>query len=299
MRVDSGRLLRAVGRGSRHFLRQNGMVYSAAVAFNILLSAIPILFLVFWATAMLIGRDELPFRQLAGFLHDTVPYGASVLVPNLRKLFASGATIGIVGGVLLVISSFSATAAVHTSLAVMMDQPQGRRLIRGAAFHVALVLALIVFASAVIVIPPLWEGLSLLPVKIPRRWDPALGLVTAVVSDVALAGVVFVGSALSYRYLSPRAVAFRDACAGAFAFSALLSLLKLGVSFYIRKFSRLSLIYGSLFRIVSFIIVAYLFAAAYLYCASIIGMLESGEAGDAAVPGEGESAGGPGDSRGD
>lgn len=299
MRTLPKRVLRAAARGGRRFARNNGMVYSAAVAFNILLSAIPVLFLVFAATALLIGRDELPFRELAEIFRKTFPYGAQVLIANVRKLFQSGAAFGVVGSILLVLSSFSATAAVHTSLAVMMGTPRRRQLLRGAAFHVALVLTLIVITAAVIVIPPLWKGLSFLPVRIPRKWDAALGLLVEIVSDVVLMGIVFVGSAMSYRYLSPRPVRFRNAFAGALAFCALLFPLKFGLSFYIRKFSRLSLIYGSLFRIVSFIIVAYLFAAAYLYCASIIGMLESEEGGDAAIPGEGTGAGGNGAPGGD
>ena len=36
----------------------------------------------------------------------------------------------------------------------------------------------------------------------------------------------------------------------------------------------MNLLYGSLFSIICFILVAYLFAAAYLYGASVIGVLE-------------------------
>lgn len=291
--------LRAVAGGARSFWRRNGMVYSAAVAFNILLSAIPVLFLVFAATALLVGPDELPFRQLAEILRKTFPYGAQVLVPTLRTLFESGATFGIVGGVLLLASSFSATAAVHTSLAVMMGKPRRAQFLRGAAFHVGLVLVLIVLFSSAIAIPPLWKGLSFFPGRIPRRWDAALSLLAEIFSDAFLAGIVFVGAALSYRYLSPRPVRFRNALGGSLLLIVLLFSLRAGVSFYIRKFSKLSVIYGSLFRIVSFIIVAYLFAAAYLYCASIIGMLESEEGEGAAIPGEGAGAGGTEPSGGD
>lgn len=291
MRALPQRFLRAAGGGARLFHRRNGMVYSAAIAFNLLLSAVPVLFLVFWATSLLIGRDELPFRQLSAFLHRTVPYGAPVLVPTLRQLFASGATFGIVGGLLLLVSSFSATAAVHTSLAVMMGRPRSRQLLRGAAFHVVLVLALIVAASAAILVPPVWKGLSFLPVRIPRGWQTVLGTAAGIAADAVLAGVVFGGSALSYRYLAPQPVRSGNAIAGAAAFCAILLALNLAVSFYIRKISSLSVIYGSMFRIVSFIIVIYLFAAAYLVCASFIGMLESDGGDGAAVPGEGRGAG--------
>jgi uncharacterized BrkB/YihY/UPF0761 family membrane protein len=54
----------------------------------------------------------------------------------------------------------------------------------------------------------------------------------------------------------------------------LLQGLKFGFIFSVRKFSKLNLLYGSLFSIICFIIIDYLFAAAYLYGACVIGVLE-------------------------
>jgi uncharacterized BrkB/YihY/UPF0761 family membrane protein len=45
----------------------------------------------------------------------------------------------------------------------------------------------------------------------------------------------------------------------------------------------LNLLYGSLFSIICFILVAYLFAAAYLYGASVIGVLER-TGGEGSIP---------------
>jgi uncharacterized BrkB/YihY/UPF0761 family membrane protein len=53
------------------------------------------------------------------------------------------------------------------------------------------------------------------------------------------------------------------------------------------KFSQLNILYGSLFSIICFIIVAYLFAAAYLYGASVIGVLER-TGGETLIPAEEE-----------
>jgi YihY family inner membrane protein len=274
-----------ISTGAGHFIRSHGFVYSAAVAFNLLLSAIPVLFLVFAASSFLLGRNELPFSMLSSILKETFPYGAQVLVPNLKKIFASGATFGILGTALLVAASFSATDAVHTSLAVMLKAPQGRRFLRSASFHVALVVVLTVMVSAAIVVPPLWSGLSYLKKGFSADWDAAFHLLLAAVGDIALAGIIFVAGALSYRYLSPLRVRLVNAMAGSLAFLVLLYAIKSGFTFYVRKFSRLNLIYGSLFSIVCFIIVAYLFAAAYLFCASIIGVMEGEE-------GKGESSAG-------
>jgi membrane protein len=269
-----GRVVEITREGASGFFRRHGMVYSASVAFNLLLSAIPILFLVFAATSLILGTKDLPFAELAELLKNTFPYGAQILVPTLKGLFASGATFGILGFLLLVLSSFSATEAVHTSLSVMMEIGDKKRFWRRAASHVAMVLALTVLAFSAILVPPLWQGLTVITSGMPGGLDSAFHLLLKTVSDVALLGILFAGGAASYRYLSPIRVRWRNALTGSSLFIVLIHGIKFGFTFYIKKFSKLNVIYGSLFGIVCFIIVAYLFAAAFLFGASIIGVME-------------------------
>jgi membrane protein len=277
MRPSVRRIREVLWEGTVHFFRSHGFVYSAAVAFNMLLASIPILFLVFAAAAAIIGRDELPFETLASILKETFPYGARVLVPNLKKLFASGATFGIVGTLLLLFSSFSATDAVQTSLAVMLGTARDKRFLRGALFHVVLVLTLIVLTSAAILVPPLYSGLAYFTKGLTSHWDAAFHALLEGIGEVVLAGIVFVAGVLSYRYLSPRRVRMKNALTGSLSFLLLFYAIKGGFRFYVKSFSKLNVLYGSLFSIICFIIVAYLFAAAYLFCASIIGTLEKKE----------------------
>jgi uncharacterized BrkB/YihY/UPF0761 family membrane protein len=211
MRPSVRRVWTVIAEGTAHFVKSHGFVYSAAIAFNILLAAIPVLFLVFAATSLMIGRNELPFSILSSFLKETFPYGAQVLVPNLKKLFASGATFGIVGTLLLLVSSFSATAAVHTSLAVMLGAPREKRFWRSARFHVFVVLALTLLTSAAIFVPPLWKGLSFLSRGMSAKWDAAYHLLLEGVADLVLALLIFGASVLSYRHLSPRRVTLENA----------------------------------------------------------------------------------------
>lgn len=275
--------------GAKHFAGNHGMVFSASVAFNLLLSSIPILFLAFAAASLIIGKNELPFAQLAELLRNTFPYGAQVLVPTLKGIFQSGKTLGLLGSLLLLLSSFSATEAVHTSLGVMLGT-NGRKPFRTrAAFHVLFVFFLTLLTFAAILVPPMWRGFSLLTKGFSAGLDTAFQFLLQAVADIFLAGVLFTGGMLSYRYMAPKPVRWRSALPGSLLLLFLLILIRWGFTFYVRKFSKLNLIYGSLFSIVCFIIVAYLFAAAYLYCASIIGVLERDE-GERPSPEEGSGA---------
>lgn len=286
MKASARRVLEVIADGGRHFLAHHGFVYSAAIAFNILLASIPVLFLVFAATSLVIGRNELPFSMLTTILKETFPYGSQVLVPNLRKLFASGTTFGVVGTLLLMATSFSATDAVHTSLAVMLGARREKKFWRSAGFHVAVVLVLIVLSSAAILVPPIWKGIAVLMKGLPGRWDHAFNALIEGFFDVLLAVVIFAASVLSYRYLSPKRISLENALAGSLTFLLMLYAIKGGFTFYVKKFSRLNVIYGSLFSTVCFIIGAYLFAAAYLFCASIIGILEKGVTENGAAGGD-------------
>jgi YihY family inner membrane protein len=270
----ASRAFRPITEGAAIFFRNHGPVYSASIAFNILLSAIPILFLAFAATGWIIGKSDLPFEQLTEILRNTFPYGARVLVPNLRRLVEVGSAFGIFGTVLLLFTSFSATDAVHTSLGVMLMRKRQKRFLRSLGFHVVFVVVLIVLTAAAIVVPPLWEGLFYLTKGMSSQVNLAFRSLLHLIADVVLAGIMLLGSVLSYRYLSPGKVRLRNAFAGTVIFTALLQGIRYGFIFYIRKFSKLNLLYGSLFSIICFILVAYLFAAAYLYGASVIGVLE-------------------------
>lgn len=270
----TSRVIRALTEGAATFFRHHGPVYSAAIAFNILLSAIPVLFLAFAATGWIIGKSELPFEQLTELLRNTFPYGARVLVPNLRRMVAAGSAFGVLGTVLLLLSSFSATDAIHTSLSVMLMRKRQKRIRRSLGFHMVFVIALIVLTAAAIVVPPLWEGLFYLTKGMSAQVNQAFRSILHLAAGTILAGIMLLGSVLSYRYLAPGKVRMRNAFAGTVVFLALLQAIKYGFVFYVRKFSKLNVLYGSLFSIICFIIIAYLFAAAYLYGASVIGVLE-------------------------
>ena len=264
--------------GASGFFRKHGMVYSASVAFNLLLSSIPMLFLVFAASSLFIRKSELPYEQLTSLLKNTFPYGTQVLVPTLKGLIASGATFGILGSFLLLLSSFSATEAVYTSLSVMLEVKERKRFWSRAGFHVALVLSLTILTFTAILVPPMWKGFTVLTRgMMPVGLDAAFHLLLIAIADAVLAGILFLGGTLSYRYLSPVRVRWKNALTGGVLFLVLLYAIKWGFTFYVKKFSKLNVIYGSLFGIVCFIIVAYLFAAAYLFGASIIGVLEREE----------------------
>lgn len=275
--------------GAKHFAGNHGMVFSASVAFNLLLSSIPILFLAFAAAALILGERELPFAQLADLLRNTFPYGAQILIPALKNLFQSGKTLGALGSLLLLLSSFSATEAVHTSLGVMLGTAGKKPFRSRAAFHALLVFILTLLTFAAILVPPMWKGISLLMRGFSAGLDSAFQFLLQAVADVVLAGILFTGGMLSYRYMAPKPVRWRNALPGSLLLLCLLYAIKWGFIFYVRKFSKLNLIYGSLFSIVCFIIVAYLFAAAYLFCASIIGVLERND-GEGRSPEEGSGA---------
>jgi len=285
----ASRAFRPVTEGAAIFFRRHGSVYSAAIAFNILLSAIPILFLAFAATGWIIGKSDLPFAQLTEILSSTFPYGARVLVPNLRILMESGDAFGILGTVLLLLSSFSATEAVHAALSVMMRSKRQRRIVRSLAFHAVFVVVLIVLTAAAIIVPPLWDGVFYLTKGMSAQMDHAFRGIMQLVADILMVDILLLGSVLSYRYLSPGKIRLRNAFIGTVIFLALLQGIQYGFIFYVRKFSNLNLLYGSLFGIICFIIVAYLFSAAYLYGACVIGVLERmGREGSTPAKEEGE-----------
>ena len=181
------------------------------------------------------------------------------------------------------------SSPVLIALSVMLGTSRKKRFVRGALFHVSLVFTLIVLTSAVILVPPMLSGLAYFTKGLAAHWDAAFQAMIYGIRETLLAALIFLSGVLSYRYLSPRRARMQNVLAGSFAFLLLFYAINGGFRFYIKRFSRLNVLYGSLFSIICFIIVAYLFAAAYLFCASIIGTLEKKE-GKEDLPGREQGA---------
>jgi len=186
-------------------------------------------------------------------------------------MMEAGTTFGIFGTVLLLLTSFSATDAVHTSLSVMLMRKRQKRIRRSLSFHVVFVIALIVLTAAAIVVPPLWEGLFYLTKGMSSQVNFAFRSLLQLIADVVLVGILLLGSVLSYRYLSPGKVRLRNAFAGTVIFLALLQGHPVRHHLLRQEIQQVESTLRFLVSIICFILVTYFFAAAYLYGASVIG----------------------------
>jgi uncharacterized BrkB/YihY/UPF0761 family membrane protein len=132
------------------------------------------------------------------------------------------------------------------------------------------VFSLTLLTAAAIIVPPAWKWVLHLFRRAPLGVETGLEFVTWLFSFAILPLLLFTAGFASYKWLSPRPVRTAAAAGGSLLFILLVLAVRNGFLFYVNKLSRMSVIYGSLFGIVSFIMVAYLFAAAYLLCASVI-----------------------------
>lgn len=275
----------------KRFFRGHGPVYSAAIAFDILFAAIPLLFLVFAAASIFVGKNDLPFRQLSQLMGKAFPYGVQVLVPNLKTLMESGVTFGVVGIALLLVSSFSVVATVLLALDCVIGSGGKKNILNGIWFHVLMMVALVIMTASTIVAPHLLDGIAALTSRMPSFIGSAFQAAVHAISDLLFTLLLFAGSLSSYLYLSPRKPRLSHAVPASFLFTASVFAINGVFLSGVKRLARLSVLYGSLFGVICFIYVAYVLSVSYILCGCIIGALESladeKEKGNLAVgPGE-------------
>jgi len=256
------------------FIKGNGPVYAAAIAFDLLFAAIPFLFLVFAAVSAFVGRDELPFLQLSDVMRSTFPYGAQVMVPNLKTLMESGVTFGVVGIFLLLISSFSVVATVFLALGSAIGTGSRKGMLKGFWFHVLTLLVFILVTGAVVLAPHMLEALALLTKRMPPFMGSMLYATMHGLSNLLFTGFILAGSLASYLFLSPKKPRLANAVPASFLFTTSVFGINWVFLSGVKRLARLSVLYGSIFGVICFIYMAFLLSASYLICGCLIGSLE-------------------------
>jgi membrane protein len=266
------KILNLLGRAIKRFIDNDGFVYSASISFNVMLATIPFLFFLLSLAAIFMPelvRDQAELRDIVGGFF---PYSADLIVKNIHLLYERRGALGLIGMLALFLTTFSFTNAVHVSLAAMQNDGRGRNFFRVFITHAVGILITAVFLLIVVSAGSLLALISrmFLTVKTPVV-KVLLGETVLILKIGVPFSVISIASILAYRHPSAVDIPLKYASAGGVVFALSVYVLKGFITLYVRKLSKLNIIYGSIFGVVCFIIASYLFASVFLYVACVIG----------------------------
>ncbi len=256
----------------KRFVKNDGFVYSASISFNVMLAAIPFLFLLVLFSSYLFPELISDQNRLREIIASYYPFKTDFIVQNILFLYKQRGALGILGAGALFLISFSLTNTIHVSLSAMLTGNRGKNFLKIFLSHAA---GILIFSILFQVGIYAWSFFSFLsrftsslnyPIM-KTILNDTISFITLTIPFILLVVTTF----LVYRHLSPIAIPRMSALIGGVSFAISIFLLKEILVFYVWKVSKLSLIYGSIFWVICFIIASYFFASVFLFTACMIG----------------------------
>ncbi len=192
----------------KKFFADRGTHLAAMVAYFALLSFVPLVFLALALLGLAHRADASDFfvRELTRAFPGTSPKRIVKLVHNVQD---NAATLGIIGGVVLLWSSLSLFSALESALNIVYGLPN-RRFLHGKGLAATLMVSVLVTLFASLVVGGI--GVDLLKHNLGFGANPVLAYLLSAVASLAGVFVFLLGV---YRWLPNTPVRWREALPGA------------------------------------------------------------------------------------
>ena len=232
--------------------RVNAFFLAGAVSFNVLLAALPFLFLLAGLAGFLLPLVEDPRGALLGFLLDAVPAttpdsGPAELVDRVvGGLIRDRAGVSLLGSILFIWFSTRLVGAIRTVLRQVFQTESSKGIIHGKLFDAGVVVVgtvLIVINLAVTVFLRAWgsEGMSRLGLA-----GDALSLLELLLVRATGFLAIWTLCLLVYRFLADERVSWRTAMVAATTMALLHEGLKYAFGWYVTSVASYGSVYGNL-----------------------------------------------------
>jgi len=257
------------------FKRSRALLLSGAVAYNTLLSLVPLFAVLLVALSHLVDERRL-LETVASNLELLIPGQTDAITDQVRSFLARRQVVGVVGTAALLFFSSMAFTVLENAIAVIFYHRAATR-----RRHV-LVSALIPYLFIILL------GLGLLLVTIisaaleavgrdsifvlGHRWSLA-GVSGAVLYVTGIAGLMLMLTAL-YMVLPVGQVAFRHAVIGGVAATLFWEVIRHGLVWYFARLSMVNLVYGSLATVIIVLLTLEVAALILLFGVEVIAELE-------------------------
>lgn len=247
----------------------------SAIAYRMLVSIAP-LAIVLVAILGLVLRDETLRDDLVDTIVDWLPFdaqGGQQVEDAIVAIASPASLLGFLGLLAFLWTATGLMGAIRIGLETAMGVQERRPMVRGKAFDALLVIGtagLVIVMAAASTVGELVLGLL---GDVASRFGLALPLVGwsagRVIQVVVLVGVVLV----LFRFVPDRRLPLRDLLLGAIATAVMMLAISLGSSVLFGGASELSVVYGSLAAVLTFLYAVYLSACALLLGASFAAAL--------------------------
>lgn len=251
--------------------RINAFFLAGAVSFNILLAAVPFVFLLLGLVGFLLPLIDDPHEVVLRFVRTAVStttgdWGSVELVDDLVSgLIRDRTGVSLLSTVLFIWFSTRLAGTLRTVLTQTFDLESSRGVIHGKLFDAAAVLVGTVLLSVNLVITVFlrtWgsEGLAHLGIG-----GEALSFLESALVQATGLVAIWIVAALVYRFMADDRVSWRTAMTAATAMAALHEALKYAFGWYVTSVASYGSVYGNLANLAVTLFWVYYTSAAFVF----------------------------------
>jgi YihY family inner membrane protein len=276
--VSAARLGRFLLRVLSHLSKNHALLLAGGIAYNALLSIVPIIAILLVALTRLVDRDDL----LAIISHELallIPSQAHAITEQVADLMAQADVIGGIGLLVLLFFSSWAFKILEGALAIIFARSKSRR--KRNVWMAALLPYLFIVVIAVglfglTTVISLLEAISETELRVFGR---VLSLGAAPALALKFAGWITQVMLFTsiYRVMPITEVSFKRALAGGIAATILWDSLRRVLMVYFAKISLVSVVYGSLATVIIVLLTLEFMALIILFGAQVISEIQHSE----------------------
>ena len=252
----------------RSFFDDNCPNLSAAIAFYSIISVLPILYLIFYASGLVLGSSESAYVAVVDFIKDLNPYVEEKLIFEIKQLSDISGFVGWMAlGFLLWISTMFVTS-LETAFTTIFRVENKRHFSRSLTMGIAVIPAGLVAIIFSIIIG---AGENVI-----EKWKIGSFLVhNAMIHYFIPLSVIAAFFTLIYHVIPNKKITFSNALIGGLLSTTFLEIAKQLFNFYLAQGGNpASFVYGSLKALVYIVIWVFYLASITLFTAEIVSALE-------------------------
>jgi membrane protein len=255
------------------FLTVQGPFLASGLAFDVLLYAIPLLFLVLSVMGFLLAGSDRAIEGARNVLSGLMPGAHQVITDNLSRIVAGRGRFGLIGFALFFVFSTTLFGSARTALNTVLEISHPRGFLKGKAVDLLMTLVssglfglTIGLISVLTVFRGIGERLTFLAPILEPGW-----VFTSKVLGFLFMTVLFY---FLYRFCPARTLGRRALWTASLTGAVLLEISKWAFAWYVSKAPTLALLYGTLSGLLFLFLWVYYACAVFLFAAAVGWALE-------------------------
>ena len=259
--------LKIVTESFRSFFEDDCLNLSAAMAFYSIISVIPLLFLIFFVSGLVLGSSEGAYMAVLDFIKELHPYMEEKLLLEVKRLSDTTTFMGWLGFGFLIWISTMFVSSIETAFTALFRVKRKRHPLRSLLIAVAIIP--LGFCAILFTI-----GLNSWAAYIEEWTVGHLLLHNTLIRYILPLSVIMLFFTLIYKFIPNRRVSFVHALTGGIVCTLFLEIAKYFFAFYLSlEGNPVGFVYGSLKALIYIVIWIFYMALITLYVGEVVSIL--------------------------